>query len=531
MPHTFPTRRTRANEVVDPQKITEEVQSVATKLNGRLGEHDLDGADLKAKLAVADGAYYGAHQAVKVSSPHWRRGGGHYYAYPTGDPDPSLDPVAEVADSEGWQALQDTGGTDTVQVNITAGDEDGLFILALAQWCAWSYDSSTPPVLDEDVIAPATSPLRLQFGVRLDGSVIDETITGAALYPDPPPQQWYRATRSSAAASDYDFRKQDYIQNTTGMPMAVHACRLTTCAKVIAGSHTVELVARRLPPADYKIDNDKKGTGVKVFNRRLLVLRQKGRAAHSGSAANVNVDAVKDGDVLTHTYFTTDTFTQFQTAVNALKDEHLSRGALRHEHLPSMLYGVKFTTAPDNVKRAHTGRYPGFGTDGAALSVAGDGGGNLLTLSGPTAGEWDLEANPGVMIILADVQVTDLEWTGGGGSIPASPDEIKAIGCLSIGVTNSAGTRVIYQSSEVYLNSSATDNTTNPRTPVEVNASIPLMLVIDSDDISVANQHITTIEVLCSTWDGWSGASPTNVTMKTKYGSLLVYVLKGVHLA
>lgn len=527
MPHTFPRRRYRPNEVVDPSKITEEVQLVATKLNGRLNEHDIDGADLKAKVPVADGAYYGAHQAVKVSSPHWRRGGGHYYAAPTGDP--AEDDVAAVADSVGWQVLQDEGGTDTIHVNIDASEGDKLFVLALAQWCAWSYSSTTSGTLDEDVAAVYSIPLRLQFGVRLDGAVVDETITGAAMFPDAPPQQWYRATVSAASADDYDYRHLDYLQNTTGMPMAVHACRVTTSAEVSAGNHTVELVARRLPPHDYKVDNAQKGQGVRVFNRRLLVLRQKGSPPHSGSAANVNVTPVEDGDVLTHAYFTTDTFAKFTTAVNAVKDEHLARGALRHEHLPSMLYGTSFTTAPDNVKLAHTGLYPGFGTDGAAWSRAGDGGAHYLELTGPTAGEWDLVANPGVLIILADVEVTDLEWTGG--AIPAAPNEIRAIGCFAIGVTNSAGTRVIYESSEVYINSSAVNDTTDPKTPVEIHASVPLLLVIDSDDVSVANQHITKIEVLCSTWDGDNGTNPTGITLKTRRGSLLVYGLKGVHLA
>lgn len=523
MPHTFPRRRYRTGEVVAPGVLTEEVQLVASKLNGRLNEHDVDGPDFKAKVAVQDGAYYGAHQFVRASSPGWRRGGGHFYALPGGAaPDTA---TASITDSVAWQTLQTTGGTETVRVNFTAAEDDQIFILAQPQWCSWQNNASGVPV--EDTMPRHQDPLRLQFALAFDGVVLDDTITGGALFPDPPPQQWYRATVSSAAADQYDYRQITYIQNTCALPMAVNACRLSRATMTTAGTHYVELLARRIPTVDGKVDNTQRGNAVEVFNRRLYVMRIRGRPAHSGSAANVNVSAVEDGTVLTHTYFTTDTFAQFQTAVNDVKDEHLSRGIFRNQHLPSKIYGAGIALATDNVKLSHTGRYPGFGTASAQWTTAGDGAAHLLRKTGPTAGEWDLAAHPGVIVILADVELTDILW----GATPASPQETYAIGCFAIMLTNAAGTQTVYKSSEVYVNSSALDTSLNPREPIEIGMNVPLMLVLDSADLSAADKHIAQIDVLVSTWDANLGANPTGVTVKTRRGTLLAYVLEGVHLA
>ena len=53
MPHTFPPRRFRDGEPVDPEVFNETFQAVAGKLGGRLGEQDIDAATLKASVAAS----------------------------------------------------------------------------------------------------------------------------------------------------------------------------------------------------------------------------------------------------------------------------------------------------------------------------------------------------------------------------------------------------------------------------------------------------------------------------------------------
>lgn len=509
MAHTFPPRKHRAKEVADPDVLNEAFQDIAAKLAGHINEHDISSD--KSGLAPAANAYYAGHQTVKDSSPNWFNAAG-FYASINGEA--GHDATATIADATGWQSIQDDGGSDVMSTTMTCGDGDILCVFAQLQYCAWSGTDTTVP-------ASIDAPIKMQYAIRVDGSVIDESITGAAIYPDPPPQEWYRASPTSG--DEFDYRHQQYIQNTIGLSPAVCPARLLYCVPVTSGSHVAEVVARRLPMSDYKIDTATVGTTVQVFNRRIFTLRLKGMSPHTGNAPSVSIDALEDGEVLAATDITTNGFTVLQTAINALGDGYLERGALRNEHLPSVVYGakVKFIT-PGSPTGAITGLYPGYGTNSAGWTVVTDAGDNV-EVTGPTAGEWRLDTYPGVLIVLANVQVAYVKGT-------TDPGQIGMIGCFAIRITNSAGTVSVIGGSEVYVNSHNFNNEAT-NAPVNIEMDVPLMWAVDSTTLSAANRRIAKIELVASTWNGYAGTSPSAVEMKTQQACITALALKGVTIA
>jgi hypothetical protein len=508
LPHILPPRAYVTGETVDPDDLNEVFQEVAGKLAGRLNEHDIS-IDNKTKIAVSAEAYYGAHHIVRASDPNFTRGAGAYAQIDS----VAGDAVATVADTEGWQALVDEGGSQDMSLTLTTG-EDVLVMFAMAQHFGWKGS-------DTAVAAEIGSPLRLQYALRVDGALLDDTITGAALYPDPPAQPWYRATTTT---NDFDYRHIQYLRGTTGISCAAHPTRITRSLPVVAGSHVVEMVARRLPPADYKVDNDGEGATVQIFNRRLFILRLKGVSPHAGGAPSVNISAFEDGQVVAAADITTNGFTALATAANTLNNSNLERGALHNEHLPSVIHGprVKLIT-PASPTTVFSGVYPGYGALGVGVwTVINDGLGNTLDISGPAPTfEWDLVDNPGMFVVIANVEVDSIVWN-------PQADNIQAIGILALRITNSLGTVSVIGETEVYINAHNPDpEVANTMRSIKTDA--PLMWVVDSADLTLANRHITLVEVVGSVWDADGVAAVVQVDMRTQRGCLYAFVLKDVH--
>jgi hypothetical protein len=517
VPHSFPSRRFRAGEVVDPDVLNAAFQGIVPKLAGRIGEQDIS-TDVKGKLTIADEAYYDGHHVVKASDPDLVDNTAAGYPYATIAGDGAADPPAVVEDSATWQSIQDDNGTDTMSLDISCGEGDVLVMFGMLQHFAWT---GTGPSAISDIDAP----LKLQYAFEVDGTILENSITGAAVWPDPPPQMWYRATpaNSGGAKDEFDYRHIQYLQNTLGISHGAGAHRILYTTTMQSGSHNVALKARRLPMSDYKIDSGGDGTTVKLFNRRLFVLRIKGQSPRTDSGSSLVVDVFEDGDVLRAADITTDGFSKLATEVNDLDSGNIARGAFRYEHLSSVVYGAKATSiTPSGTADTFAADYPGYGTNSVNWEVVSDGGGNDLLLAGPTAGQWDLATYPGTMVVLANVQVNYIKWS------VASVSNL-ALGLLALRITNSLGTVTLLGETEVCVNGHSFDNETVTPTSADLDIDVPLMWVVDSADLSAADKHITKIEVVACVWDAAGGAN--TVEMGTQRGMLTAFVLKGVHLA
>ncbi len=520
MAHTLPPKRFRDGEPVDPDAFNQVFQETATKLAARLNEHDIDAATLKAEpVAVADGAYYAAHYVAKASDPNLTRGGGAFYA----EPDSTAgDDVAVISEQGQWQSLLDQNGTDKMSLTMTTG-EDTLVIIGQAQHFAW-YGADAN--LDDDATPSFNTPLRIQYALKVDDLVIDYTVTGAFFFPDPPPQEWYRAENIPSVA-DFDYRHVFYIQDTIGTNNAVMPVALFYSVPVIAGSHTVEMCTRGLPSLKYKTAEEGDGVTIQAFNRQMLVLRIRGGAAYAGGVPDTTVPAVDDGDTLTLSNVFINGQYAIKNTLNTVQPKNIERGALRNEHLPSLVYGPKTKILTDASPTAIVDSvYPGYGTDGAGWVTVTGALGNL-EVTGPTTGEWDLAANPGLFVVIVNVQVPYIKWAAAWGG---SFTDLRALGILAIATTTTAGTRTVHGISEAYVNAHNPDPYTTAGVDAmhNIEVDVPLMLVIDSDDLAGAALHIAKVEVLVSTWNGVDGTAAVDV--KTQRGGLCAFGLKGVHL-
>jgi hypothetical protein len=509
--HTLPPKRFRDGEPVDPEAFNQVFQETVAKVSGRLNEHDIDAATLKtAPVAVADGAYYAAHYVGKASDPNLTRGGGKFYAQPSST---AGDPVAPVAEQGQWDGLTD------MRLTMNTG-EDTLVIIGQAQHFAWYGADSA---LNDAETPTWTTTLRLQYALKVDDLLIDNTVTGAFFFPDPVPQEWYRAETFSSTA-DFDYRHIAYVQNTLGINNAVMPIGMFYAVPVLAGSHTVEFAARLLPSLNYKTAEDGDGVTVQVFNRQMLVLRIRGGSAYAGGAPSTVVAAFEDGQTLSETNVFVGGQDTIAATLNAVEPKHIERGALRNEHLPSLIYGPATKILTDASTTATiTGVYPGYGVDDAAWTTVAGALGNL-EVTGPDVGVWDLVTNPGLFVVLVNVQVPYLKWAAAWGG---SMVDLRALGILAIATTDVGATRTVHAISEAYVNA-------HNRDPFDIlvmhniEVDVPLMLVLDSNDLVGDQLQIEKVEVLVSVWNAVDGTAA--VELKTQRAGLCAFVVKGAHL-
>ena len=503
MPHTFPPRRLQSGEPVDPEVFNETFQNVVSKLSGRLNEQDIDAASLKASVAVADGAYYSCHYLVYKTDPRW----GDWL---NAGVNPAYDGSCPVYEGADWNPLLDNGA-NPLSLTFTTGD-DVLILFAQLQHAAHGTTAAD--------VSGFGDPVRLQYAFRVDGQLLDDTVTGAFFFPDPPPQQWYRASAASSLA-DFDFRHIQYIQNTTGINSATHGNRMVRSMSVQAGQHTVEVLARRVPRNNYALDNDGTGITTAVLNRALFVLRIRGRSAGTGAAPDVTVAAVEDGQTLTLGNVFTNSLESLRTTVNALEPRHVEREALRNEHLPSIVYRPEVAIIAPATSVPVTTVYPGWGVDGAGWTTVNDGLGATLTIS--PVGGWRLDQNPGTLIVLANVQIWKVSWVTTTG-ITAEDGRGLAIACLAF--TNHLGTRTVLGQTEVTVNGHNPNPVVTGMEPI--GDDLPLMWVIDSSTLSADDQRITSIEVLISSYDA-AASGTDSVEVRTQRGMVCAFSLNGVY--
>jgi len=505
MPHTFPPRRIRPGEPADPDVFNETFQAVAGKLSGKLGEQDIDAASLKSSVSVVEEGYYDAHHIYRASDPRWTTSHLWILNWET----PSADNPASLLDNASWQAVADTSSDDVLELNI-ASSEDTFVIFAQVQYIGFGLNTPGMPPSPGD-------PLRLQFALQVDGVTMDDTATGAFFYPDTPPQQWYRA---DGVGYDFDFRHIQYIQNTVGMNNGANATRIIRALPVTDGTHNVRLVYRRIPRNNFGVDNDGAGISILAFNRRLFVLRIKGNPSYAGGVPSVDVSAVEDGQTVSLGNIFTNSLESMRQTTNALRAENIERSALRNEHLPSLVYGsdVAYIAPASSVPVTFVAfsTYPGYGVDGLGWTTANNGVGTNLEITNGGAG-WDLSANPGTMIVLANLQIWKVAY--------AADESVGAVCVVTLAYTNSLGARTVLGECEVYINGHNPNPVVTGMEPIGDDA--PLMWIVDSNDLSADDKLIDKIEVLVSRHDG--GGVLAEPDVKTQRGMITAFVLRDVH--
>ena len=508
MPHEYPRVALRGEETPDARTLSRLITTVADKVAGGLNEHDTYSGAKFTVAQVAVDAYYKVHRVYNACDPRWQVAAGLYASQDSGGD------TATVRDDSVWDVLRHDTDRTEISLSLRTGEEI-FFAIGQAQLISFTNDSATPDT-------PSASPERTQLAIRFDGGVIAETITGALAMPDMPAQEIYRQARAALPLTfDYDFRHRFWQEDTVGINTNVAAVRVMYAWPVAEGDHTVDLVARRLPYAEFKPDNAGMGSTVQAFNRQLVVLRLRGWAKGDGSESVLQVDPYHDGDGFPATGLMTDRLNVVRDEINDLRSRNIPRGAFRNEHLPSLVSSPKVQSITPAAGQLINGLYPGFGIASATWAPVVDGATPLEVNPAIV-----LATTPGVLVVLANVEVKSLYLTAG-------TRDKRVMGMFIIRFRDQTATWRYVLSSEM-----ATHNRNEYpdfdgeaiSEMREVHEDVPLMWVTDAAYLaSIGVTQVNEIQVCATTHH--ASATPTAVSMYTRNACITAFLLRGVVLA
>ena len=379
MAYRVPKRAIGSGEPADPSLLDENLRPPASELSGRLNEHNVQSGSISSSL-VPTTTYYVPYYTTAPAS-YIIEGDGESTAYVY-----YVEGVL-IPDDGAWHALDD------ISITLTTGED----LLWLVGWLTAESNADTTYIPDGEGFTPISGDYqstryrrpRLQAAIRVDGVVLQETVTGTMEIISQPPWGLFPSTPVSDKVSIHPFK----TAGCASLAKEDITVRMQAHVPVQAGSHTVELVVRRVPPdvspdeaTNYDPGADNRS--VFVYGRRLLAMQIIHNAAATGSDAQVNVDDHEDQDVMSAASVATGGLTPLATRANDLTDGTIIRHGLRQVHLPSrILY-------PCQVGLNTGGRDP----DGTVT----DGGGTpLRTTNGP----YDFATNPAFVVIMANVHV------------------------------------------------------------------------------------------------------------------------------
>jgi len=537
MSHTFPKKAFRANEIGIKTDFDEALQPIAEKAAMGLNEHDISaletgGAKIFPFASLDTSCYYEAYE--KKAAVTMNLNGGAVYAQQSTTS--AAGNTATILDTQEWQSIVDDVTGFALTKTINSG-EDILFLCAELQSAGWAGALGVSPTLASD------NEYRLQYALRVDGTVYEDAMTGPAVFPDPPPQQLYSGTKAVSNLEDFDYRHKGWQQNGTGLPNHLQPARLTRCVPVVEGSHTVEVVARRATRADGKPDNAGVGSSMQVFNRRLFVLRIKGFSKSAGSSApTLAVAPWSEGEVVSSANLNTARLVAVKNALNDVVEASIQRGALHNEHLPTVVAypDVQILDPAAAIGVCVATTYAGYGSN-VGWQVVHNGAGTDLVVTGPGGAGFVLTANPGIVVVLANVQVRRIQCA-------VANNEARVAGCFIIRYKDNVNVWNYVAETEVSLtprnqlgNFPQPDGSGTFDANVAVGVAAPgqnyceedvaLLWVFDTAVLLAANPAATTIkaiEVVCATTDCGLGLV---VAMETQKATLTAFMLKGVSLA
>jgi hypothetical protein len=536
MGHTFPKKSFRGSEIANKADFDEALQPVAEKVAAGLNEHDISaketgGAKVFPFASLATSCYYTAHQVKAAVTMALTTGA----AYAKPSQTSAAGNTATILDTQEWQDITDDVTGAKLSKSIDTGD-DILFICANLQSAGWSGAlGATPTVRSNDEY-------RLQYALRVDGVVYEDTTTGPSNYPDPPPRQLYSGCAPIAVAHDFDYRHIGWQQDGMGLPNHLQPARLTRCVPVVEGTHTVEVVARRITRLNGKPDNNGVGSSMQAYNRRLFVLRIKGWSKAAGSSTpSLSIAPWSEGETISAANLNTSRLVPVRDALNDVVEASIQRGALHNEHLPSVVAYPSATTlnpaAAVLVCDAGAGTastYAGYGASTGWQLVHDGAGTNLLVDAG--GGGFLLTGNAGIVVVLANVQVRRIRDDAG--SI-----ESMLAGNFIIRYKDNVNTQNYVAETEVTITprnqtgdipSAAGSGTFDSNYGKDQNyceEDVALLWVFDTAVLLAANPNASTIksiEVVCATYD----ASKTGIAveMETQKATLTAFMLKGITL-
>ena len=271
------------------------------------------------------------------------------------------------------------------------------------------------------------SSARVQFAIRLDGQVLEHTITGKRSdYETSPLGVRHLTTRaleagagSSAASKKNLPGPRGFMRRAVGLGPEMIGTRLGTVVRVSPGAHTVEIVARRIAPRGQRtaIQRDRIG----VHTRQLSVIEMPLYEGATIASASTSVPAFNSEDTLDLSSHVSEVVAE----VNDMKRANIKASSLRNEHLPSTVRASSSKAInPGDTYNWTTAAFPGYSQDGGG--VWGPGGNDTIMTAALASGRdghqgwWKVQDDGGdhfavnndtaidddsLIIVLADLRV------------------------------------------------------------------------------------------------------------------------------
>ena len=206
-------------------------------------------------------------------------------------------------------------------------------------------------------------PANVQFAIRIDGRVIEESITGKHGTYDHEPKGFRAGESSNSKAGQRSFKYKVTYDNAlprpgqripteqaVGLGPEVLPVRFGCVVPVAPGNHEIEIIARRLRPM--KNESTRAGDYVGVFSRRLLAMELPAYAARATSRVTPpTIPHFESETTITETRIGTNTSQKLQNRLNDIRVADVARNSLPNTHLPSKVKFSKRTAiTPDIVE-------------------------------------------------------------------------------------------------------------------------------------------------------------------------------------
>lgn len=443
MPYIFPKRRLKGSDVLDPSDLNQDFVPVQELLSGQLDAKNFIASDLKSNVTVAEGAYFTPHY-TEVEVPVYLGGargtatttmnfvqsdGATLRVPPVGD---NLNDAFIIPNTQAWVSITNNAG-NALETTFTTG-QAVLWITAYVQY-VWNgfFEPKGGPGIDSDSATYANSghfdldptefldsdgdqrapyayrlreassgtenkypdrggfhhgsrgerPANVQFAIRVDGRVIEESITGKHGTYDHEPKGFRAGESSERKAGQRSFQYKVTYDNAlprpgqripteraVGLGPEVLPVRLGCVVPVAPGSHTVEIIARRLRPLQ---DQDLKvGDYVGVFSRRLLAMELPSYSSRAtAKIPPPTIPSFESETGITETRLGTNMSQKLQNRLNDIRVSDVARNSLPNTHLPSKVKysnravitpGMTTTRAGNVYSTGYSrARWPGWG--------------------------------------------------------------------------------------------------------------------------------------------------------------------------
>jgi hypothetical protein len=356
--YLFPKRRLKSTgDVLDPTELNQSIQPAAERLNGHLNQHNIK-APVSSTIGIDTSVFANPYYAYKAVAS------GVGYLTP---PDSADADRFTLFGESSWKAV------DGAVVSLTTGTS--MLSVWASAWYSYQfadtgltfdYTGNTRFVRSNDGSIVTYNRAAVQFALRVDGTVIPETITGrvdteqAPFYPYrvygprlredrdgdgsvDAGDEWpatpitsyapvINATANPRRGGRVGPQSRRLDKTPHGMNCPSFPFRIGYTIMVEPGGHTVELVARRIANRHEQTNFISK---IEVYSRQLLVLDHPFEVAGSVTSLTspVTVPEFQPEDIVSASALETDRISPIEVSTNAVEAAQIARGSLTSDHI------------------------------------------------------------------------------------------------------------------------------------------------------------------------------------------------------